>query len=102
MKILFFQYAVYGATWHFDWDQSRKLKKVTDPLGQLTRRLHGFSEELFLYDEAANLPGHQQQVAFNNQVTTSDAFDYTYDGFGRIALGGIETFCFQGIIYDVA
>ncbi|MEG0281086.1 MAG: RHS repeat-associated core domain-containing protein [Morganella sp. (in: enterobacteria)] len=56
-----------------------------DPLGQLTRRLNGFSEELFLYDEAANLLGHQQQVAFNNQVTTSDAFDYTYDGFGRMA-----------------
>ncbi|OBU04244.1 hypothetical protein [Morganella psychrotolerans] len=76
-----------------------------DPLGQLTRRLNGFGEELFLYDEAANLPGHQQQVAFNNQVTTSDTFDYTYDGFGRIGSGGIadcmKTFCFQSIIYGV-
>ena len=56
-----------------------------DPLGQLTRRLNGFSEELFLYDEAANLLGHQRQVAFNNQVTTSEEYDYTYDGFGRMA-----------------
>ncbi|MBA5806704.1 RHS repeat protein [Morganella morganii] len=55
-----------------------------DPLGQLTRRLNGFSEELFLYDEAANLLGHQRQVAFNNQVTTSEEYDYTYDGFGRM------------------
>ncbi|MEG0281088.1 MAG: hypothetical protein RR510_03595 [Morganella sp. (in: enterobacteria)] len=38
-----------------------------------------------MYNEAANLLGHQRQVAFNNQVTTSDAFDYTYDGFGRMA-----------------
>ncbi|EPW8574856.1 RHS repeat-associated core domain-containing protein, partial [Morganella morganii] len=53
--------------------------------GQLTRRLNGFSEELFLYDEAANLLGHQRQVAFNNQVTTSEEYDYTYDGFGRMA-----------------
>ncbi|MGJ3348310.1 RHS repeat-associated core domain-containing protein [Morganella sp. Je.2.23] len=56
-----------------------------DPLGQLTRRLNGFNEELFLYDEAANLLGHQRQVAFNNQVTTSEEYDYTYDGFGRMA-----------------
>ena len=56
-----------------------------DPLGQLTRRLNGFSEELFLYDEAANLLGHQRQVAFNNQVTASEEYDYTYDGFGRMA-----------------
>ncbi|SPX93176.1 Cell wall-associated polypeptide CWBP200 [Morganella morganii] len=56
-----------------------------DPLGQLTRRLNGFSEELFLYDEAVNLLGHQRQVAFNNQVTTSEEYDYTYDGFGRMA-----------------
>ncbi|HHV7361588.1 TPA: RHS repeat-associated core domain-containing protein, partial [Morganella morganii] len=39
----------------------------------------------FLYDEAANLLGHQRQVAFNNQVTTSEEYDYTYDGFGRMA-----------------
>ncbi len=56
-----------------------------DPLGQLTRRLNGFSEELFLYDEAANLLGHQRQVAFNNQVTTSEEYDYTYGGFGRMS-----------------